>query len=244
MREVVLLVIAAAISVSVFAAQDGDVVGAADGPSQYSKVPPRDGEFRFSSRPGLEGIACTVVIPPGGTSPSLDQGYIPCLRLGQYRLGMQFSALQATLSKVYGVQKKYVENPRLMGRTEGGISTAVIPLAAAPTGDPPPMSSYLVVMYNAAGTVGSLQVTGLGGVPAIFMPFSSIVLGSPKQQVLDILGFPSGVADVPDIRGQLWSYAPFPFTLEFVNDVVYSVRIELPSPQDIGRAFVPLKSLP
>lgn len=243
MKRLLSLMLAAAISVPAFAAPDGDA-SAANGPFQYFKVPPRDGEFRFSSRPGFESIACITITPPGGTPPSPDQGYLPCLRFGQYRLGMEFSALQAALSKVYGVQKKYVENPRVISRTEGGITTVLIPLAAAPTGDPPAMSSYLVVIYNAAGTVDALQVTGLGGVPAIFMPFSSIVLGSPKQQVLDILGFPSGVADVPDIRGQLWSYAPFPFTLEFVNDVVYSVRIQLPSPQDINKTFVSLKSLP
>ena len=75
-------------------------------------------------------------------------------------------------------------------------------------------------------------------------PFSSIVLGMPKEKVADILGFPSSVSDVPQIHGRLWNYEPFPFSIEFKEGRVYSLRIGMPNEGDLRKAFVPLPTLP
>ena len=207
------------------------------------KVAPRDGEFRAGSAPGITSIACTTVAPPG-TPPPTELSYNNCLRLGELRLGMEFYKLQMALSNLKTIPEQFIVNPRLVNKTPEGISTLMIPVAATKAGEQIRMQSYLVVVMDSDGIVKSLQLTGLPGDVQSRFQFSSIALGASRQSVIDILGLPSSVSDVPEIGGKMWSYFPFPFTIEFKGGSVYSVRIHEPSKESYSKAFVPLKVMP
>lgn len=207
------------------------------------KVAPRDGEFRSGIAPGIASIACTTVSSPG-TPPPTEFSYNNCLRFGTLNLGMEFYKLQIALSNLKDIPEQFIVNPRLVSKTPEGISTLMIPVAATKAGDQLRMQAYLVVVTDSKGIVRSLQLTGLPGDIQNKLQFSSIALGAPRQAVADILGLPSSVADVPDIGGKMWSYFPFPFTIEFKGGVVYSVRIHEPRREDYSKAFVPLKVMP
>jgi hypothetical protein len=228
------------------------VAGAVRAESQYKigeqvpqnfKVAPRDGEFRAGSAPGITSIACTTVAPPG-TPPPTEFSYNNCLRLGALHLGMEFYKLQIALTDLKTIPEQFIVNPRLVNKTPEGISTLMIPVAATKAGEQIRMQSYLVVVMDSKGIVKSLQLTGLPGDVQNKLPFSSITLGATQQSVMDILGLPSSVSDVPEIGGKMWSYFPFPITIEFKGGAVYSVRIHEPSKDNYSKAFVPLKVMP
>lgn len=207
------------------------------------KVAPRDGEFRNGSAPGITSIACTTVSPPG-TPPPTEFNYNNCLRFGALHLGMEFYKLQIALSDLKAIPEQFIINPRLVNKTPEGISTLMIPVATTRAGEQIRMQSYLVVVMDSEGIVRSLQLTGLPGDIQNKLQFSSIALGAAQQNVTDILGLPSSVSDVPEIGGKMWSYFPFPFTIEFKDGAVYSVRIHEPSKENYSKAFVPLKVVP
>lgn len=206
-------------------------------------VAPRDGEFRKSSAPGIASIGCATISPPG-TPPPTEFSYNHCLKFGELQLGMAFYKLQIALSNLKAIPEQFIINPRLVNKSPEGISTLMIPVATTRTGEQLRMQAYLVVVMDSEGIVRSLQLTGLLGDVQSKLHFSSIALGATQQSVTDILGLPSSVSDVPEIGGKMWSYFPFPFTIEFKNGAVYSVRIHEPSKADSSKAFVPLKALP
>ena len=105
------------------------------------------------------------------------------------------------------------------------------------------MSSYLVAVFDKQGFVRTLQLTGLAGGAVSGLAFSSVKLGMTKDKLVNILGFPSSISDVPQISGKLWSYAPFPFSFELKDNVVYSVRLETPNPSDASKAFTPVQNI-
>lgn len=204
--------------------------------SMNFKVAPRDGEFRKGELPGVPGCIMEQ-------SPS-EPGYMHCLRMGPLQLGMEFYRLQMALSNLKGIPEQFITQPRLVNQTDDGITTLLMPVAAIQAGEQTRMQSYLIVVMDQRGIVKSLQLTGLPGEMQGKLKFSSIALGSSRQDVADILGFPSSVSDVPEISGKMWSYYPFPFTIEFKGDTVYSVRIHEPGASELSKAFVPLKSMP
>lgn len=214
-----------------------------DQATQYFKVPPRDGEFRKAFSPGIQGIACTTVSPPGSSAPT-EFSYNNCLKLGSLQLGMEFYRLQIALANLKSIPEPFITNPRLVNKSPEGINTLLIPIAATQAGDQIRMQSYLVVLMDSSGIVKSLQLTGLPGDVVNKLHFSSITLGMSKESVSEILGFPSSVSNVPEISGKMWSYFPFPFTIEFKNDAVYSVRIDTPDKNNFGKVFVPLQAMP
>ncbi len=214
----------------------GDVV------VQHFGVPLRDGEFRHSSAPGLQGIACTIAAKPG-VPPPQGPDYSYCLKVGSLQIGMEFYRLQIALSQLNTIASENIINPRIVDTTPNGIRTVVIPIATVPTDAGTRMQSYLVATLDASGFVQALQLTGLPGDTSTALPFSGITLGTTKERVLDVLGNPSSVSDVPKIQGRLWSYAPFPFTFEFTKDQVYSIRINRPAEGDYSKVFTPLRSM-
>lgn len=214
-----------------------------DSVMQNFKTPPRDGEFRSSSAPGVQGIACISITPSGVAPPSVPD-YGPCLRLGSLKLGDAFYVQQIALNRLKKIPEQNIAQPRMLGKTPEGIMTILIPVSTLELGGEKRMQSYLVALLDSAGNVQTLQLTGNPSDASSALPFSGITLGTPKQQVADVLGLPSSVTDVQQISGKLWDYAPFPFTIELVDDVVYSVRIELPKQNARRSAFTPLRSLP
>lgn len=214
-----------------------------DSVTQYFRVPLRDGEFRKSSSPGIQSIACITISKPGDSPPPPSLGYNNCLRLGDLKLGMEFYRLQIALTGLKTIPEQYITNPRVVDKSEE-VLTVLIPISTTQSGNQVRMQSYLVVLLDKKGLIQGLQLTGKPSDTASSLQFSSIALGDSKDGVLDILGFPSSVSNVPEIHGKLWSYSPFPFTIEFVNNAVYSVRIDRPSENSSQKAFIPLSSMP
>jgi hypothetical protein len=213
-----------------------------ENPAQNFKVPPRDGEFRRSFSPGIGGISCTQISKPGAPPPT-DLTYAHCLRMGPLKLGMELYQLQIALSNLKTIPEPNIVNPRIVDRSPSGITTALFPITTMPSGDGLRMQSYLVAVIDKAGVVQVLQLTGKPSEASASMPFSSLLLGTPRKRVLELLGNPSSISDVPQVQGKLWSYAPFPFTVEMVNGTVHSMRIHAPSDDDKRKPFVPLASL-
>lgn len=205
--------------------------------TQVFAVPPKDGEFRKDMASG--GIGCIKV-----GSPPEAEGYGHCLKFGSASLGMAFDQLQALLSKDKRIPQASIVNARIVRTSPEGVRTVLIPTRATESGGQLRMQSYLVATVLASGQVDSLQLTGLPGEATEDLPFSGIKLGAPRKRVVDTLGPPSSVADVAQIKGTRWDYAPFPFSIEFVNGVVYSMRIHRPSREALQRAFVPLSTAP
>jgi len=214
---------------------------------QQFLVTPRDGEFRKTTSPDSrqisQSIGCIRVAKPGEPPPSAPD-YSHCLRLGPLKIDMAFYQLQGALSDFKAIPEQNIIFPRFIGETPDKVKTLMIPIATTSSGDQSRLLSYLVVMMDSYGTVESMQLTGKPNEVTAALHFSSITLGTPKEKVADILGLPSAASDVPKIKGKLWDYAPFPFTIEFVNGVVYSIRIHSPDDSDHAKAFVPLNSLP
>ncbi len=206
--------------------------------SLFHKVPSIDGEFRKSWPPGFQGIGCDM-----GKAPKNLSGYTYCLRLGSLNLGMEFSHLQTALSSIQGIPEKNIVNPHLVSISEDSVRTLLIPISATPSNDQIRLLSYLIVLIDNSNVVRSLQLTGQPSEMTNSLAFSSIMLGTTTEKVTDILGLPSSVADVPEISGKVWNYAPFPFSIEFVNGSVYSIRIDSPTEESLRKAFVPLNSV-
>jgi len=204
-------------------------------------VPPEDGEFRKNA--SLPGIACIFITSqPLATPPD---GYAHCLKIGSLKLGMEFRQLQTTLGSDKRIPRSYITDPRTVNVSSEGRRTVLIPINALDIGGGQlRLVSYLVALVEASGQVGSLQLTGKQSEITDSLPFSGIKLGSRQQHVIDTLGLPSSVADVPQIKGKRWEYTPFPFSIEFVGGLVYSMRIHQPTREDLQRVFRPLTAVP
>jgi len=200
---------------------------------QHFKVPPKDGEYRKDWSPLIGNIGCAR----DNTTP--DEMY--CLKLGALQVGMEFYRL-VILSNRHEVPAD-VRNIRLISQSADGDRTVLIPIETFQvSGGQLQMRSYLVAIDN-AGKINKLQLTGKPSKMTDNLAFSSIKLGSSKQWVIDILGLPSSVTDVPQIKGTLWNYWPFPFSIEFVDEIVYSIEIHAPTNEDRDKPFVPLSSV-
>jgi hypothetical protein len=72
------------------------------------------------------------------------------------------------------------------------------------------------------------------------LAFSSIHLGDSENRVAELLGPPPHKEDLTDIVGVLWSYRPYPFSFEFEDGKVTSMRVhseEAPiSPVSVDKA--------
>jgi hypothetical protein len=207
--------------------------------AEFDKAGPRDGQFRRNSFQGIHGISCTMTLEAG--TPPTD--YSHCLRIGTLKIGMQISQLQSALSKLATIPEQNILNPRIVDKSSNGSATLLFPISVIPIAEGFLLQSYLVALINHLGTVQVIQLSGKPTDTSEFFPFSSITLGTTKDKLLEIMGNPSSIIPAPQVQGKLWSYEPFPFSFEVVNDVVHSVRVHAPSDGDLRKPFVPLKSL-
>jgi len=202
-----------------------------------AQIPSRDGEFRRN--PASGEIGCMQAAP----TSSPDYGH--CLRLGRLQIGAEFYQLQIRLSDDPRVPAEYITRAREVNRTPEGHRAMLIALNAAPLASGQlRLLTYVMATIDDANRVVALQLTGNPGPIAEELPFSGIRLGAPQQRVVDTLGLPSAVKDVPEIKGKQWNYAPFPFSIELVNGVVYSIRVEKLATESLGQTFRPLSRLP
>ena len=152
------------------------------------------------------GLACIAEAAPaeGQTPPYLD-----CLRIGPVRIG-------ETLRDVamrFGKAGKEVR--------QGPVTLRVWPVRLdVPAGTSLP---YWVIGFDEDRRVVSIQLTGDKRVDEY--TFSSLRLGDPDSRVRRILGEPAETQPVSAIGAEMWSWRPFPISLEIKDGRVYSMRV-------------------
>lgn len=134
------------------------------------------------------------------------RGYLECLHISDIRMNMSIKEVEERYGKPY----KEIDNGNSQSR-----------IYLLPTdGQQYP---YLVITY-VKGVVDAIQLTGHETTKAI--DFASIKLGDNEEFVKEMLGPPSEIHDVKEIKGIMWSYDPFPISIEFIDRKVYSIRIQ------------------
>ncbi len=131
--------------------------------------------------------------------------YLPCLRIGSIHIGQSEKDVERLLGNPWKVIR------------DGATTVKVFPIESDERSKP-----YWVISFK-AGTAESVQLTGKN--PKVAGSFSSIRLGDTKTKVLEVLGEPFATKPVEDIQGILWSYRPFPISIEIVDGTVYSIRV-------------------
>jgi hypothetical protein len=150
------------------------------------------------------GFTCVTV------TKDFESGYLPCLRIGPLYVGRGEKDIE-----------KLVGKPWKVIRQDAATVIKVYPIASKETERP-----YWVITFT-RGVAAAIQVTGRN--PSVAYAFSSIRLGDTKEKVLQVLGEPMASAPIDQIKGTVWSYPPWPFSVELVDDVVYSIRVTLPA---------------
>lgn len=135
-----------------------------------------------------------------------ESGYLNCLHIGDIQMEMTLDEVETRLGKPYDVMKNEENENRIY---------------VLPASDDLPVP-YVVVTY-VNDKVDAIQLTGVG--TDSNLDFSSLQLGDNIEIVKKRLGSPSGTSEVQDINGIKWTYYPFPISIEFVKDKVYSIRI-------------------
>ena len=133
-------------------------------------------------------------------------GYLPCLCFGN----IDFSTSLSKIESIYGNPYRTIEN-------DEGSKTKVYLLKTDGESYP-----YFAITFN-KNSITSIQLTGIRLLEEI--SFSSIRLGDHHSFVEQKLGLPSSKHDVQEIQGEMWDYRPFPITIEFKDDLVYSIRL-------------------
>jgi hypothetical protein len=191
-------------------------------------------------RIGPGGLNCTTQTIPEKGRLSHD----PCVKLGPLRLGRPLSELQVELLEVGGFPRNGAFNSRHYSTGANGSRTLLMPITTEVAGSGSiRLLTYLAVVVDKSGTVETLQISGAPHPAAESLAMSSIALGTTQARVIDLIGLPASVQDVPQNRSKLWSYDPFPFAIEIVDAKVVSVRLRRSTPAD-DRPFVALPTLP
>jgi hypothetical protein len=138
--------------------------------------------------------------------PDPESGYCNCLHFCDIKMRMTVEEIESILGKADTIiyQGKQQIRVYFLPTNENHLS-------------------YFAITFNNK-IARSLQLTGFSTTENY--AFSSIALGSDYKAVLEILGKPKGIYNVPDIKGVGWTYDPFPISIEFINRKVYSIRIE------------------
>ena len=148
------------------------------------------------------GLVCvTDTFKPDESPP-----YLQCLRIGPIRIGQSEKEVELLLGNPWKVIEK-----------DASTTIKVFPMESVE-----PSKPYWVITFT-THMVDSVQITGKN--PKTVNTFSSIRLGDYKARVLEILGEPFATKPVEAVRGVLWSYRPFPISIEIVDDRVYSIRV-------------------
>lgn len=137
--------------------------------------------------------------------PDPERGYLDCLHISDINMDMNVKQVE----KLYGKPYKVIDNE------DSQIRVYLLPT----DGDQYP---YVAITY-VQESVDVIQLTGASTTKD--MDFASIRLGDDHNFVTEILGPPSSMQQVNEINGVLWSYDPFPISVEFIDGSVFSIRI-------------------
>ena len=125
-----------------------------------------------------------------------------CFRIGSLKIGEKYKPRN----------KAWKEIPQ-----ENGVATSVHPIV---TNDE--FNAYWVIGHK-EGKIISIQITG--NYPHEKFAFATIKLTDLKDKVKKLLGSRFHERKVESINGVMWDYYPFPITIEFVDEGVYSIRV-------------------
>ncbi len=163
----------------------------------YSGKDIRPNEFRRAG----DSLVCITEKYTDSAPP-----YLQCLRIGPIFVGQS----HADVSKLLGEPWKILQEDK---------STI---LKVYPINTNHEKVPYWVVTFK-SGIVDVIQLTGTHA--GKDLTFSSIRLGDSMSKVTEILGNPAATKPVAEIGGELWSYRPFPISVEIKDKRVYSIRI-------------------
>jgi hypothetical protein len=141
-------------------------------------------------------------------SVSKDLQY-PCLRIGSINIGDSYKSIVGK----YG-------NPNQSFSQSDGKEIKLYH-----------MRSKEVKLTHLALTVKEdlvIAISIAGAAPRESLPFSSINIGDNSNLIVEILGKPSSTKYVKETGATLWSYAPFPFSFDIVDNKVLSIKIWQP----------------
>lgn len=134
-------------------------------------------------------------------SESADDHYA-CFRIGNLKIGEKYQPRD----------KAWKDVPQ-----KNGVTASVHPIISNEK-----HNAYWVIGHK-NGKMTSIQLTG--NFPHKDLTFSTIKLTDSKKRVRKILGPRFQETNVESIKGQMWDYAPFQISIEFVDERVYSIRI-------------------
>ncbi len=170
-------------------------------------------EFRRAG----DTLLCFTLEQPGkaaGTNPSEQD----CLRIGSVRIGQPAAEIRHHFGKPYDTLEHL------------GATVLVYPIG--PDADPMP---YWAISVR-DGSVIAIQITGRSEPQG--NAFSSLRLGDRVDKVRRVLGAPAATKAVEDIGATLWSYEPFPISIEIKDERVYSMKIWQPERAAPGRSVM------
>ena len=127
----------------------------------------------------------------------------PCHRIGKMRVGDNF--------KPKTLAYKTIEQ-------NDGSTSSVYPIIKDEK-----YEAYWVITHKNE-IIKAVQLTG--NYPHDDLTFSTIALGDSADKVRKILGPRYVVRPVPSINGVMWDYYPFAITIELIDDLVYSIRVQ------------------
>ncbi len=134
-------------------------------------------------------------------SDSAEDDYA-CFRIGNFKIGEKYKP----------------DNQAWKEIPQGeGVIASVHPIIANDE-----FNAYWVIGHKEE-KITSIQLTG--NYPHEKLTFSTIKLSDPKEKVRKILGRRFRERKVKSINGIMWDYYPFPITIEFVDNKVYSIRV-------------------
>lgn len=131
-----------------------------------------------------------------------------CNRIGEITVGDSWNVIVEKLGK-----------PSRMIPLGAG-TLAFVYFREAPDGS---QSYWVVEKPEIHNKVKAIQLTGYYKIPEV--SFASIQLTDSEEKVRRILGPRYVVRKGPEIKGEMWDYAPFKITIEFLDGKVYSMRV-------------------
>lgn len=181
------------------------LIGKSGDVDEYEKIssesPRTNTEFINTFYYNSLGLGCI-----SDTIQSPESGYMNCLCFGEINF-------ETTLNQYYD---KFGEPARIMDNSDGSKYYIFI---LSPSQE---AFSYIAVqILNNETTV--IQLTGKDN--TIPFSFSTIKLGDHATYVKQRLGPNYEQIKVEEIDGFKWSYNPFPFSIEFIDMRVYSIRL-------------------
>jgi hypothetical protein len=176
-------------------------------------VPMKSNEFRHSSNSG--GLHCSATLSKAEEELLKSGKLPPAHKMCHIINGIGIDMNRTDIEKIMGKPQKIL--PQGAGQAEVYTVTNNTEIVA-----------YYVVSYI-KDVVNAVQATMTSTKwDELPIAFSSIPLGQNAQRALDVLGTPSKKCTGKNIFGELWSYAPYPITIEIMNGKIFSIKLEIP----------------